>query len=101
VAETDNDLIGGIFPVSKNETEDSRRAKELYCKFRRQVETPENIGKMMTIDLDTEEFEIDQEGFEACSKLRARNPNGRRRFGFKIGYLASVTFGGSLKRIPN
>ena len=100
MVEPDNELIGGIFPVSKNESEVSRRANELYVKLRSQIETPENIGKMMTIDVDTEEYEIDERGMEPARRLRERNPNGRR-FGFRIGYLTAEAFGGNLKRIPD
>ena len=53
----------------------------------------------MTIDIDTEEFEVDEAGVPGF-KLMERNPNGRR-FGFRIGYLTAEAFGGNLKRIPD
>jgi hypothetical protein len=84
----------------KNQSEVGRLADEIYARVRRVVETPENIGKMMIIDVDSGEFEIDEEGFESSDKLKARHPNGRR-FGIRVGYRAAESFGGMRERIAD
>ena len=81
----------------KNQSEVGRLADEIYKRVRSTVETPENIGKIMVIDVDSGDFEIDEEGFESSHKLKARHPHGRR-FGIRIGYRAVESFGGMRER---
>jgi hypothetical protein len=81
----------------RGESDVGKMAREIYSRLRNSVETPENIGKMMVIDVDSGEFEIDEEGFDSSHKLKARNPEGRR-FGIRIGYRAAESFGGMRER---
>ena len=66
----------------------------------KQVETPENIGKMLIQDVDSGDYEIDVQGLEANRRLRARHPglDPHRLFGIRIGYEAAYTFGGGMRR---
>lgn len=52
----------------------AKRAKELYENgIRQQVDTEENIGKMIIIDIETGEYAIDKTG-ESAHYLRNKNP---------------------------
>ncbi len=73
----------GIFLSSE---EVAKRAHLLYdTEIRRKVEIEENIGKMVIIDIETGEYEVDETGIGAAHKLYAKHPFARL-FGF-----ASVT----------
>jgi len=78
-----------------------RRAQELYeNRLRSTVETEENIGKILVIDLDSSDYEIDKEGLAASKRLRARRPSvdPKSLFAIRIGYDAVYTLGGTLTR---
>ena len=76
----------------------ARRAKALYDQsIREQVETEENIGKMVIVDIETGDFAVDELGFDAANSLRAKNPNARL-FGIRIGYDVAASLGGVMNR---
>ncbi|MBD2211078.1 hypothetical protein H6G27_14455 [Nostoc linckia FACHB-104] len=76
----------------------ARRAKEFYENdIRQKVEYGDNIGKMIVIDAESGEYEIDQTGIEAALKLKQKNPNARL-FTIRIGYDVAVSFGGAMER---
>ena len=81
--------------------ETNDRSWEIYFRLRPQIETPENIGKLILIDLNSGDYEIadDDLGFDAVDALRQRHPNAAS-FGMRIGYKTSVSFCGDLERIP-
>jgi hypothetical protein len=83
----------GNYPV-----EVSKRAWEIYYKLRAQIETDENIGKMMVIDVDSGDYEIDDLVGRAAERLQARHPESRR-FGIRIGYKTAASFSGGLERL--
>jgi hypothetical protein len=73
-----------------------RRGQELYERqIRQQVETPENIGKQIVIDIETGAYEISDDGLEASRRLLARHPDAAL-YGLRIGYNAVYTIGGAL-----
>ncbi len=77
----------------------ARRAKQLYeSRIRQNVETEENIGKMVIIDIETGDYEIDQTGLQASRNLSQKHPNARL-FGIRIGYNVSVSLGGAMERV--
>jgi hypothetical protein len=77
----------------------ARRAKQLYeDDIRQKVEIEENIGKMIIIDIETGDYEIDETGLEASHILMAKHPNARL-FGIRIGYSVAISFGGNMERI--
>jgi hypothetical protein len=48
----------------------ARLAKQLYeSSIRQQVELEENIGKMVIIDIETGEYEVDKNGLQAARNL--------------------------------
>lgn len=75
-----------------------KRARELYENgIRQQVETDENIGKMVIIDIETGEYAVDELGIESARYLRKKNSLARL-FGIRIGYKVAVSFNGYLER---
>ena len=77
----------------------AKRANEIYeTKLRQKVETEENIGKMIIIDVETEEYVIDKTGLESAHYLKKKNPHARL-FGICIGYNVAASCGGVMERI--
>ncbi len=76
----------------------SERAKAIYAeRLRHSVETEENIGKMLIIEVESGDYEIDELGIESAHKLQALHP-GAPLYGIRIGYKAAASFSGSLER---
>jgi hypothetical protein len=74
-----------------------RRGQEIYAgSLRASVELPENIGKVIVIDVDTGEYEMDRSHVVASRRLRERRPEGRR-FVARVGF-ATVTKHGHTPR---
>lgn len=74
------------------------RGQELYeRKIRPRVETEENIGKQIVIDVETGDYEIDADGLAASHRLLAKHP-GAALYGARIGYDAVYALGGALTR---
>jgi hypothetical protein len=81
-----------------SEEEIDRRGEALYQNHVRPlVETPENIGREIVIDVETGDYEIDADGMAASRRLLARHP-GAALYGARIGYDAVYTLGGVLER---
>ncbi len=77
----------------------ARRAKLLYENgIRQQVESEYNIGKMIIINIETGDYEIDKTGLKAARNLRKKHPNARL-FGIRIGYNVAASFGGDMERV--
>lgn len=77
----------------------AKRARQLYeNSIRQQVEVDENIGKMAIIDIESGEYEVDENGLKAARKLGEKHPNARL-FGIRIGYNVAVSFGGVMERV--
>lgn len=73
-----------------------RRGQELYDnKIRVQVETAENIGKQIVIDVETGAYEIDEDGLKASRRLMVKHPDAAL-YGLRIGFNAVYTIGGML-----
>jgi hypothetical protein len=77
----------------------ARLGKDLYQQsIRAQVETPENIGKMVIIDVETGDYEIDELGLESSRRLRAKHPDAAL-YGIRIGYNVAESLGGVMERV--
>ncbi len=73
-------------------------AEQLYeNSIRAKVESAGNIGKMVIIDIETGDYEIDKNGLQASKCLNERHPNARL-FGIRIGYNVAASFGGVMER---
>lgn len=77
----------------------ARCAREWYGSgIRQRVETEDNIGKMVIIDIETGDYETDETGLKAARNLSKKHPNARL-FGIRIGYNVAASFGGVMERI--
>ncbi len=78
-------------------TEDfGRIADEFYqTRIRPVVETEENIGKMLILDVQSGDYEIDDmnNSLALNKRMLAKHPDSRLA-GFRIGYDAVQAFGG-------
>ena len=76
----------------------TRRGSEIYeQRIRKQVETQENIGKIVSIDIETGDYEIGDDLISTGERMFARHP-GAALYGARIGYNAVYAVGGSLVR---
>ncbi len=76
----------------------TRRGNELYeQRIRNLVETQENLGKIVSIDIETGDYEIGDDLISTGDRLFARHP-GAALYGARIGYNAVYAVGGSLVR---
>lgn len=72
------------------------RGEQLYEQsIRAQVETEENIGKIISIDIETGDYEIDADPLLAGLRLQARHPDAAI-YGKRIGCNAVFAIGGGL-----
>jgi hypothetical protein len=69
-----------------------RRGEEIYKKLQSKVD-PGNDGKILAIDIETEEYEIDDDQMAACDRLFARLPD-PQIYCLRIGYRSIHYFGG-------
>lgn len=77
----------------------AERAKQFYEHgIRQQVESGDNIGKMITIDAETGEYGIDKNGVETALKFKQKKPTARL-FTIRIGYDVAIGFGGTCEKI--
>ena len=77
----------------------ARRARQLYKNsIRQQVETDENIGKMLIVDFESGDYKVDETRLKAARKLSTKHPHSRL-FGIRMGYNVAVSFGGVMKRV--
>jgi hypothetical protein len=84
--------------VAFSQEEIAQRGRELYRKYlSAKVETVDNIGKIIAIDLDTRDYEIDTDLIVACDRLKARHPNAVTWLE-RVGYDAVYAIGGTLVR---
>lgn len=90
------EMDSGEFTGIPAEQAFDKRGKELYENvIRAQVETPENIGKIITINVETGEYEIGEDLVVTSSKLRAKQANAII-WGERIGFDAVYAVGGTL-----
>jgi len=81
-----------------NSEEIAQRGKDIYQNYLRvAVETPDNIGKIIAVDIDTREYEIDQDLLVACQRLKTKQPN-TVTWAERIGYDAVYAIDGTLIR---
>ncbi|MEH2356451.1 hypothetical protein [Nostoc sp.] len=81
-----------------NGEEITRRGKELYEKsIRPQVETAENIGKIISINVETGEYEIGDDLVITSRRLQAKQADAAI-WAERIGFNAVYAVGGTLIR---
>ncbi len=76
----------------------ARRGDEIYeTQVRPQVEAG-NHGKIVAIDIETGDFEVDQSEVTACDRLEARHPDAQIWI-VRIGSRHVRRFGGRTRRL--
>lgn len=79
----------------------AKRAYQIYeGEIRQKVETEGNIGKMIIINVETGDYEVDKTGLQAAKNLQAKSPYARL-FGIRIGYNVAASFGGVMERVSS
>ena len=73
------------------------RGKEIYEQQLRDKLEAQNIGKFLVIDVETGEYEMDEDDLAASLRAYDKKPEGAR-FGMRIGYRTSGTLGGKRPR---
>jgi hypothetical protein len=63
------------------------RGKEIYEQRLRDKLEPENIGKFLVIDIETGEYEMDEDDLAASLRASCKKPGGAR-YGMRIGNRA-------------
>ena len=74
-----------------------QRGQEIYDRLRTLLETEENIGRIVSIDVESGDYEIGDDLVAAGRRLQQRRPDARM-YGKRIGYNAVYAVGGSLTR---
>ncbi len=77
----------------------ARRGDAVYERTVRPKLSPEDTGKFVAIDIDTGEYEIDQDELKAGDKLRARLPEAQIWI-VRVGSRYVHRFGGRDRRAP-
>ena len=76
-----------------------RRGEEIYARqLRKLLETEENIGKILVIDIETGDYEIDSDPLVASHRALARHP-GAAIYALRIGHDEVYGFGGDAPRV--
>lgn len=76
-----------------------RRGEALYEQnIRAAVETTENIGKMVIIDVETGAYEVAERGIVAARHLQAQHADALL-YGKRIGYDVAEALGGVMERV--
>jgi hypothetical protein len=90
--------LGKVKVPDLSREEIALRGQELYQKrIRPRVETEENVGKIISIDIHSGDYEIDDDPVKTADRLRARHP-GAVLWTERIGYDAVYAIGGTLTR---
>jgi hypothetical protein len=63
------------------------------------VETQENTGKILVLDVDSGDYVIDSDHLTALRQMQNRHPDSRR-FSLRIGYPALAKMGGGWQSQP-
>ncbi len=87
--------------VKMSGDEVARRGKALYEEnIRAKVETNENIGKIVVIDVETGEYGVDTTGFVSSDRLHRGRPEAPL-FAIRIGYNVAAAMGGVVERVAS
>lgn len=73
----------------------ARRAEDIYHRDIRPKVMPQDKGKFLIVDIESGDYEVDEDDLQAEKRLRARRPDGVL-FGLRIGYTSSYTLSGRM-----
>ena len=80
-----------------SQEEIARRGKEIYARVVRPTLTEADVGKFVTVDIESEDFEIDPVSLEAAHRVLERRPDAQMWLE-RVGYVAAHRIGGTLPR---
>ncbi len=69
--------------------------EEIYEQQVRRIVEAENKGKFVVIDIETGEYEVDEDDLQATKRALAKRPNAVL-YGLRIGYPTAYTLGGHI-----
>lgn len=76
-----------------NKEEFARRGEEIYARDIRPRLGTDDHGKFVAIDIETGDYDIDSDDFEATERLVTRRP-GAQMWLVRVGYRAAHSMGG-------
>jgi hypothetical protein len=85
-------------PVAINHLKIARRGQAFYRSIREKVENRENLGKIISIDINTGNYEIDDNLLECSDRLLREWPDAVI-WAERIGFSAVYAVGGSLTKV--
>lgn len=89
---------GNMNHPSISSEEIARRGDELYEReIRARVETDENVGRIVSLDVETGDYEVGDDPLETAQRVHARH-TGAAVWTKRIGYNAVYAVGGTLVR---
>jgi hypothetical protein len=74
----------------------AQRAEEIYRRSIRDKVMPQEKGKFLVVDIESGDYEVDEDDLAAEDRLRARRPDGVF-FGLRVGYKTAYTLGGRMQ----
>lgn len=90
--------MSNVAPTKYNSLGIGERGQEIYeNRLRALLETEENIGRIVSIDVESGDYEIADDLVAAGRRLQQRRPNAQM-YGKRSGYNAVYAVGGSLNR---
>jgi hypothetical protein len=85
-------------PAATNYIKIARRGQAFYRSIREKVENRENMGKIIAIDINTGNYEIDDNLLEASDRLQQEWPEAVMWLE-RIGFSAVYAVGGTLTKV--
>jgi len=78
--------------LSEKLAEESRRGQEAFDRHVRTKLRPEDDGKFVAVDIQSGDYEIDADDYQATERLSARIPEARI-FLLRVGYPTTIRLG--------
>ena len=86
--------------LSRPPQEIAAQAMLLYREtLQKTLETPENIGRFLSIDIESGSYELSQRHWDGSRKLKQNYPNAVI-YTLRIGYPAAVSLSGRVRPFP-
>ncbi len=77
-----------------------RIAEDIYHRDIRPKVMPQEKGKFLLLDIETGDYEVDEDDLQAEKRLRSRRPDGVL-YGMRIGYTSAYTLAGRMVEEPS
>jgi hypothetical protein len=88
-----------MVPPNINDREIAQRGQDIYDReIRLRVETVANVGKIVSIDIDTGNYEIGEDILDLSTRLQLKSPHATI-WAERIGFNAVYAIGGTLTKV--